>query len=88
MAGQILAIKKVYYTFEEAVEKAAEQNFMVDKRKLGIVDAKFSERTNEEGEYYFKTAEDTLADFGENSVPEYPDTEHICVKDWVYKYRY
>lgn len=76
MATQIQQIKKVHYPLAEAIEKAMQQNLNRDKR-LGLIGEPYS---NEEIEIYREEATTLLKDSGENYLPEYPDTEHICVE--------
>jgi hypothetical protein len=76
MASQIQQIKKVHYPLAEAIEKAMQQNLNRDKR-LGLVSEPFS---NKELDIYREEATTVLKNDGENYLPEYPDTEHICVQ--------
>lgn len=80
MAGQIFEIKKQHYPFQEAVKKAIEQNVLRDHR-LGLISATtIDELTEEQKGVYTADAMAMLEIHGENHIPHYPDTEHICVQ--------
>ncbi len=85
MATQILAIKKVFFPIEEAVLKAAEQNVSRDFRMgmPSVTSGIFSEQTEDTQRDYLHYARRVIEKTGENYLPEYPDTEHICVQGVV-----
>ena len=74
----ITEIKKVYFELEEAVQKAAEQNWNRDDR-IGLTEGITFEA---DSTIYLDEARHLLETTGENYLPEHPDFEHICVKDW------
>lgn len=61
-----------YYPLKEAIELAAVQNLQRDIRLDLEEDESALDIYREEAKYLLKTA-------GENYLPEFPDTEHICV---------
>ena len=79
MSNQILKITKVYYPLEEAIQKAMHQNFAAMVRDgLSKVD-KFEDLSLFEQTVMYNNACWVLTELGENSLPVYPDTEHICL---------
>lgn len=79
MANQILKITKVYYPLEEAVQKAAEQNLAAAHRDGLHPVAKLEDLSLFNQTVLLNNARWLLASLGENSLPVYPDTEHICL---------
>lgn len=75
MAEQVIKIEKVYYPKHEAIAKAAEQNLNRDRRK-GLIDDDPNEDVIRK---YIEEANVILMNKGCNSIPEYPDYEHIHV---------
>lgn len=80
MATTVMAIKKVFYPFDEAVKKAIEQNVEIDYEKGLASDPYHANLDHEARVRYQREAEELLATTGENRMPEYPLTEHICVQ--------
>lgn len=71
---------RIYLPLEDAVVKAAHQNFERDVR-VGIesINDKFSGGAPD---IYYEEARHTLTTTGENYLPEFHPFHHICVKDW------
>lgn len=68
-----MEIIKKFYPFQEAVERAAKQNYERDKREGDNTPwEEVKSLLIEEATFLMKTD-------GENWLPEAPDTEHICL---------
>lgn len=78
-------ITKVYYPFEDAVYRAAKQNFE-HHVNIGLEERfPFDELHSHIQETYLEEARTLLMRKGENTEPIAPHTEHICVKDFSRK---
>lgn len=71
---------RVYLPFEDAVKKAAHQNFQRDVR-FGI-ESVAGKDFGEVPDIYYEEARYLLTNEGENYMPEFHPFYHICVKDW------
>lgn len=78
--SEIRKITQVFYPREEAAVKAANQNLNRDFRKGLRKEKSLSDFKDPVAshEYLHNTMYTLICD-GQNCLPEYPDTEHICV---------
>jgi hypothetical protein len=83
MAEAILKIERKYYPLEEAVKRAAEQNVARDYRNNLIEVSSLKELPVVLRSIYVNRARSLLKLDGQNSMPEYPDKEHICVNQEI-----
>lgn len=79
MAEAILKIEQKFYPLEEAVKRAAAQNVSRDFRNNLIEVSSLQELPIVLRSIYVNRARALLKQDGQNSLPEYPDKEHICV---------
>lgn len=80
MAEQIARIEEKHYSFEEAVKRAADQNVARNFRNGLSCFSSLSEMSVKDRVVQYHLARTTLLKQGQNTLPEYPDTEHVCVK--------
>jgi hypothetical protein len=80
VAEQIARIEEKRYSFEEAVKRAAEQNVARNFRQGLSRYSSLSEMAINDRVVQYHLARTILLREGQNTLPEYPDTEHVCVK--------
>lgn len=71
-------MKKSYYPSEEAIQRAAMQNFDRDVR-MDLEEGTWDQTPDDVKSVYLDEAREILTTTGENYVPDFKDHDHICV---------
>ena len=71
-----------YYPFNEAVDRAAKQNFARDARH-GLETGDWETTDEDTRNFFLEEAAKLMKYSGQNYDPERPDTDLICVENFV-----